>query len=118
MDEDFLRDLFVSLADVRVRRMFGGQGVYSGDRIVAVVVQGELYLKSDALSEPIYEAADLTRWIYAREGRAPTRMPYHRMPESALDDQDEADGWIAVADAASRRASQQSLRPKRAAKAK
>lgn len=118
MDEEFLRDLFVSLADVRIRKLFGGQGLYSGDRIVAVVVQGELYLKSDAVSEPIYEAADLTRWTYARQGRTPTRMPYYRMPESALDDQDEADGWIAIADAASQRATQQSRRPKRAAKAR
>lgn len=41
-------------------------------------------MKSNALSAPICETADLTRWTYAPEGRAPTRMPYYRMPEHVL----------------------------------
>lgn len=118
MDEAYLRDLFAPLDDLRIRRLFGGQGIYCGQRIVALVVGGVLHLKSDAESETFYEAAGLVRWTYTRPGRAPTRMPYYRMPESALDDSDEAARWIAVADAASRRAAATpKSRTKRAGKA-
>ena len=82
MDEDFLRELFASLPGFRIRRMFGGQGIYAGDRILPLVVDGELYLKSDAETDAIYEAEGLRNWHYARTGRSPVRMPYYRMPPS------------------------------------
>ncbi|MBB4001638.1 MAG: TfoX/Sxy family protein [Aurantimonas endophytica] len=104
MDEDYLHDLFASLGDTRIRRMFSGQGIYSGERIVAIVIRDELYLKSDAETDGLFEAVGSARWTYTRPGRAPTRMPYFRIPDSALDDPDEAARWIEVANAASRRA--------------
>lgn len=119
MDEEFLRDLFQSLAPVGIRRLFGGQGVYSEGRIVALVIGGTLYLKSDPESEAIYREAGLARWTYARPGRAPVNMPYWRFPEDALDDPDEAERWVAVADAASRRAELNDVsKPRRRARAK
>ncbi|MEO9787491.1 MAG: TfoX/Sxy family protein [Aurantimonas coralicida] len=106
MDEDFLRELFALVPGFRIRRMFGGQGIYAGDRILALVVDGELYLKSDAETDAIYEADGLQNWHYARTDRSPVRMPYYRMPDGAFDDPDEAQRWIALADGASRRAAQ------------
>ena len=103
MDEDFLRELFASVSGFRIRRMFGGQGIYTGDRILALVVDGELYLKSDAETDAIYEAEGLRNWHYARTGRSPVRMPYYRVPDVAFDDPDEAQRWIALADGASQR---------------
>ena len=82
MDEEFLRELFASVPGFRIRRMFGGQGINAGDRILALVVDGELYLKSDAETDAIYEAEGLQNWHYARTGRSPVRMPYYRMPPS------------------------------------
>ncbi|EAS51008.1 hypothetical protein SI859A1_01815 [Aurantimonas manganoxydans SI85-9A1] len=114
MDEDFLRELFASVPGFRIRRMFGEQGIYAGDRILALVVDGELYLKSDTETDAIYEAEGLRNWHYARTGRSPVRMPYYRMPDAAFDDPDEAERWIALADGASRRAA----RTKGAAKPK
>ena len=70
MDEDFLRELFASVPGFRIRRMFGGQGIYAGDRILALVVDGELYLQSDAETDAIYEAEGLQSWHYARTGRS------------------------------------------------
>ncbi|MBP0617095.1 TfoX/Sxy family protein [Jiella mangrovi] len=103
MDETFLRDLFQSLPAISIRRLFGGQAIYTDGRIVAIVIAGTLYLKSDPESEAVYADAGLERWSYTRPGRAPVNMPYWRFPEDAFDDPDEAERWIAVADAASRR---------------
>ncbi|TFF27605.1 TfoX family protein [Jiella endophytica] len=103
MDEEFLRDLFRSLPAISIRRLFGGQGIYSDGRIVAIVIRGNLYLKSDPESEASYAGAGLERWTYARAGKAPVSMPYWRFPEDGYDDPDEAERWIAVADQAARR---------------
>lgn len=103
MDEAFLRDLFRSVPDVAIRRLFGGQGIYSRGHILALVIRGSLYLKGDAESESLYVGAGLERWSYQRTGKAPVNMPYWRFPENAFDDPDEAERWIAVADAAARR---------------
>ncbi len=118
MDEEFLRDLFGSIPAIGIRRMFGGQAIYSEGLIVALVVDGTLYLKGDAESEATYAEAGLERWAYVRPGRAPVEMPYWRFPDEAYDDPEEAARWIAVADAASRRAAQaKSAKPRRKAKA-
>jgi DNA transformation protein and related proteins len=103
MDEAYLRDLFRSVPDVAIRRLFGGQGIYSCGHILALVIRGSLYLKGDAESEALYVDAGLERWSYQRAGKAPVNMPYWRFPEDAFDDPDEAERWIAVADAAARR---------------
>ncbi|MBO0662829.1 TfoX/Sxy family protein [Jiella sp. MQZ9-1] len=104
MDETFLRDLFQSLPDIAIRRMFGGQGIYSDGRIVAVVLRGTLYLKGDAAGEAAYEAAAMERWTYQRPGKAAVKMPYWRFPDDGYDDPDVAAAFIRVADAAARRA--------------
>ncbi|NDW05306.1 TfoX/Sxy family protein [Jiella pacifica] len=119
MDEEFLRDLFRSLPQIGIRRMFGGQGIYSEGRIVALVIGGTLHLKSDPESEAVYAEAGLDRWTYTRPGRAAVKMPYWRFPEDAYDDPDEADRWIAIADAASRRVARQAPeKPPRKAKSR
>ncbi|MCQ0986199.1 TfoX/Sxy family protein [Jiella marina] len=112
MDDEFLRDLFSSLPVISIRRMFGGKGIYSDGRIVAVVVGDELYLKSDDQAAERYEAAGLKRWVYPRPGKTPITMPYYRLPDEAFDDPEVAADWIAVADAAASRASKTG-KPKR-----
>ena len=103
MQQELIREVFVSLPAIRIKRMFGGQGIYNGERIVAVVIGGDLHLKSDEVSEPDYEAAGLRRWTYQRDGRAPVKMPYYRAPEDIFDDPDVAARWVAIADGASLR---------------
>lgn len=104
MDEEHLRDLFASLPAISIRRMFGGQGIYCDGIIIAVVLDGELYLKCDPETEAAYEAAGCDRWRYTRPGRAPVAMPYYRLPDEALEDADEMARWALVAVSAARNA--------------
>ena len=112
MDEEFLRDLFRTLPELGIRRMFGGQGIYSSRHIVAVVVRGTLYLKGDAESEPVYADAGLERWVYSRPGKVAVKMPYWQFPEDAFDDPDVAERWLAVALKSARRAGETVAKPK------
>ncbi|SFF03615.1 DNA transformation protein [Aureimonas phyllosphaerae] len=77
--------------------MFGGKGIYADGRIFALVLNDELFLKTDAQTASRFEAAGSRRWTYQREGAAPVAMPYHSVPEEALDDPDLMADWARLA---------------------
>ena len=103
MDAEGIREVFADIMPVRVRRMFGGHGVYDGDIMFALEADGELYLKADALSQARFVAAGSSPFVYAR-GDKPFAMSYWRLPEAAFDDGDELRGWTELALSAARRA--------------
>lgn len=98
MDSDALRDLFSAFGSIRIRKMFGGNGVYVDDVIIAVELRGQLLLKGDAVSAPALEAVGSTRWIYPhRQSGKPVAMPYWSAPDDALDDPEEMAKWARAA---------------------
>ena len=102
MDAEAIADLLSGIGPVRIRRMFGGQGVYSGDVMFALEAGGELYLKADGETVEAFRAAGSTPFTYERRGRV-AEMSYWRLPEAAADDPDAAQRWARLALAAARR---------------
>jgi DNA transformation protein len=43
----FVQDLLADFAPLRIKRMFGGAGIYSGDLFFAILAEDNLYLKVD-----------------------------------------------------------------------
>jgi DNA transformation protein and related proteins len=72
--------------------MFGGQGVFLGERIFAVEAGGELYLKADRSTVKRFQAAGSRAFAYQRDGKVAT-MSYWRLPAEGADDPDEAARW-------------------------
>jgi DNA transformation protein len=103
VDADTIRDLFAGLGAVRVRRMFGGQGIYLGELMFGLEAGGELYLKADAETAGAFEKAGSGQFVYTKDGK-PTPMSYWRLPDSAVDDPDQASRWGRLAMEAARRA--------------
>lgn len=105
MDEDYLRDLFALVGPITIRRMFGGQGIYCADGIFAVVAFDRLYVKGDAQSSPVYEAAGMQRWGYEnpKTGKV-SMMPYWQVPDDALEDAEAMAPWADLAVQTARRA--------------
>ena len=60
-DLAFVLDQLAGLGDLRAKRMFGGVGLYCGERFFALIDDGVLYLKVD----------DLTRARYTRRRLKP-----------------------------------------------
>ena len=117
MDPESLQDLFEDIGPIRVRRMFGGGGLYCGELIFGIVAGGEIYLKADEVSRPAFEAAGSRPFTYSRAGKKPVAMSYWRLPDSAVDDPTEACRWARMALDASLRASaskaaRRSLKPR------
>ena len=86
MERGDIEELFRSIADLRIRPLFGGKGIYDGEVIIALVAFDTLFLKSDAAAEADYVAAGSTPFVYEAAGRKPVRMPYYSCPPEAFDD--------------------------------
>jgi DNA transformation protein and related proteins len=104
MDDAAIRDMFGSLGEIIIKKMFGGKGVYARGLIIAVEVGGEMMLKADAQSAPLFEAAGSRQWAYEhKSGTKQVKMPYWCLPDEALDDPDMMAKWTQIAlDAAMR----------------
>ncbi len=103
MDNDRIREMFDSLGEVTIKRMFGGKGIYHQGKILALEVGGDLLLKADAESAPDFADAGASQWIYDGKNKR-VAMPYWSIPEVALDDPEELAKWIGLAWAAALRA--------------
>lgn len=103
MDAEDIREIFRGLGPVQIRRMFGGQGVYRDDLMFALVASGELYLKTDDESVAFFRDSGSRAFSYGTRDGSRTLTSYWLMPESALEDPDEAAELGRMAVAAARR---------------
>jgi DNA transformation protein and related proteins len=93
-DLAFARDLLSGMGAVETRRMFGGAGLYAGTVMFGLVDDGRIYLKVDAALKAELIDAGASPWIYGEEKPdAAETATYWSLPDSAVDDPDEACAW-------------------------
>jgi DNA transformation protein len=101
---NYLRELLTGVPGLRMRAMFGGHGVYSGDFMFGLVAEDEFYLKVDDANREQFLAEGCEPFIYNKQGKD-MAMSYYRVPETALEDADEMLRWARLGiDAALRKA--------------
>lgn len=90
----YVEDLFANLGRIRIRKMFGGAGVYSGQDMFALIDKDRVYIKSDdALKEDLVsEGGQPFEWTNPKTGKT-MRMSYVSLPDDALDSREEASAW-------------------------
>jgi DNA transformation protein len=88
----YVLDQFAALGELRARRMFGGVGLYCGERFFALLADNVLYLKVD----------DGNREQFLARGMPPFRpyadrpehsMSYYQVPADILEDADTLAEW-------------------------
>ncbi|MDH4050373.1 MAG: TfoX/Sxy family protein [Rubrivivax sp.] len=77
-------ELLAGSGRVRVRRMFGGHGLYLDGLFVAIVARGRLYLKVDGETRATFQAAGCAPFVYDGGGREVT-LNYWSAPDEAMD---------------------------------
>lgn len=97
-DEDiaWFRELLAPIGRITVRRMFGGTGLYADGMIVALEIEGTLYLKADDASRERFADAGGRPFVYAGKGRAIT-VRYWTPPDEAMDSPDAMRPWARLA---------------------
>jgi len=85
-------ELLAPLGAVRVKRMFGGWGLYADEVFVALIGGDRLYLKTSAATRPDFEAAGCEPFIFDSKTGA-IAMGYWSAPADAMDSQALMEPW-------------------------
>lgn len=113
--EAFAAELLSGLGPIRIRRMFGGAAAYHQDRIFALLDDEAIWIKVDAENEPAFVDEGCPRFTYPMKDGQLMEMAYRRLPDTALDEPDEAVRWARLGiDAADRAAARKAAKGKRA----
>lgn len=112
-------ELLAPLGAAGARRMFGGHGLYLDGLMVGLIAAEQLYLKTDAQTRPLWEAAGARPFVYTstRDGATKTAtMSYWTPPPEAIESPALMQPWARLAlEAALRaRAAQRPKPPRRA----
>lgn len=89
---DHVLDLLSAWGGVIPRRMFGGYGLFRGDRMFGLIADDRLYLKVDETSRHDFEAAGTQPFTYSARSRAVT-LSYWEAPPELFDDAEEMVRW-------------------------
>ncbi|MEO1642308.1 MAG: TfoX/Sxy family protein [Pseudomonadota bacterium] len=90
----YVEDLFGRLGRIRIRKMFGGAGVYAGEDMFALLDGDQIYIKADDdLRADLEEhGSQPFEWTNPSTGKT-IQMSYVSLPETAMDDPEEANEW-------------------------
>ena len=116
-DPGFLTELFSGFGPIAVRRMFSGAGVFADGLMIALVVDGVIYLKADDSFVPLFEREGQAPFSYATKNGEHTLTSYWRMPDRLYDDAEELARWARDAHAVALRKAAGKPQPRAAKRA-
>lgn len=107
-------ELLAPLGSVRVKRMFGGHGLYVDEVFVAIIANDDLYLKTDDTSRAAFEAAGCRPFEFQTADGNSVAMSYWSAPAEAMDSPAQMLPWAreALASALRARASKPPAKPR------
>lgn len=113
----FCIELLQPLGAVRTRAMFGGQGVYVDGLFLALIDDGQLFLKADDQTRNQFVAAGCLPFSYEAKDGVSMTMSYFRPPEEAMESPPLLLPWARLAlEAALRAANAKAKKTKKAKK--
>ena len=97
VDPDLLEhvtDLFSGQGPIRLGHLFGGTSLYIDDAMFAVVFGETVFMKSDKITHPRFDEAGSVAFSYQTKNGEREIPGLMSLPESAMDDPDEAQDWL------------------------
>ena len=85
-------DVLDAVGPVRVRRMFGGWGVYARERMFGLIADETLYLKADDANRPAFQAEGLGPFVFETSD-GPHSLSYYQAPPEAMEDRQTMRVW-------------------------
>ena len=93
----WVQEAMEPLGAVTMRKMMGGATLYLDGTIFAILDEGELWLKSDAEADAIWDAEGCEKFsVTFKDGKVDV-MNYRRAPLDIYDDPDAMQRWASLA---------------------
>ena len=95
VSDEFLQYVIEQLAGLEAvspRRLFGGMGLYSNERIFGLIFRDILYFKVNDSNRGDYEARGMNRFRPFAD-KPLLSMTYYEVPADVLEDADECAAW-------------------------
>ena len=99
----WLEEALEPMGRLSLRKMMGGGTLYLDGTIFAIMVDGELWLKSDAEADAFWDQVSPERFTVAFRDGSIDRMNYRRAPSDVYDDADALQRLVSVSLEAGRR---------------
>jgi DNA transformation protein and related proteins len=114
-------DLFAGLGTISTGKMFSGTALYvQGDVMFAAILRDTVWMKSDDSTYQTYVDAGSTPFTFMRKTGERQTHGLMRLPDSAMDDPDEAMQWarLSLPPAEAAALSRRQTKARKAARAK
>lgn len=89
----FVEELFDPAFPVRIRAMFGGAGIYSGDVMFGLIANERVYLKADDLTRADFAAEGSGPFVWVAPDGVEVPFTYYELPDRLYDEPDEIRAW-------------------------
>lgn len=90
--ETFVLDQLAGLPSLRAKAMFGGHGLYQGERFFGILMAGRLYFKTDQQTRSAYIKRGMSPFVYEK-ARQTTTIHYYEVPPEILEDREQLIAW-------------------------
>ncbi|MEA3413806.1 MAG: TfoX/Sxy family protein [Pseudomonadota bacterium] len=86
-------DQLAGLGPLRVKRMFGGAGIYCDELFFAILAEDELYLKVDDRNRGDFERLGLGPFTYVMKNGRSATMNYYPVPADIMENPEQLHAW-------------------------
>lgn len=91
---EFVADQLEGLDGLKIKRMFGGAGLYLKAAFFGILSGGKLYFKTRPESLPRYLARNSRPFVYSKKGKKTIRLKnYYEVPVEILEDRGALKSW-------------------------
>lgn len=95
-DPNRFDDLFAEFGLVRLRRFFGGEGIYAGDTMIGSIFRDVIYFKTDGDTRKAFDAETCKPFTFYK-GKELITTTWLAIPERLYDDPQELAQWARAA---------------------
>lgn len=101
-DPDRFDDLFAPFAKVKLRRMFGAEGLFCDGLMFGIVYRERIYFKTSEDSRQAFITEGASPLYYEFKNAEGVLTSYYELPDRLYDDPDELTEWARTAFAVAR----------------
>lgn len=83
---EYIAEMLEPFGNIKMRKMFGGYGIYKNGLMFALIADSELYFKANQKTAEIFKSQNLEPFTYKAKGKT-IALSYYKIPQEIIDDE-------------------------------